>query len=201
MTLQSQSQTKRGRPRNLKSHRAILDATYTLLKTEGVQATSIERIAAESGVAKQTIYRWWDGRADIVLELMIERANIQMVKADTCDFRSDLYAFLSQFFDLCENEIKPLLRAQFLAIMNKPEYVARFRQAIKAWRVDYYEALFDKAKSRGELRAGCDPEQYWEIFAGLIWYRVLFQDRPISRQDARFYADLIADQVVVKASE
>lgn len=54
--------------RNARSHEAILDATMKLLGSSGYIDFSIEKVASEAGVGKQTIYRWWSSRADLVLD-------------------------------------------------------------------------------------------------------------------------------------
>ena len=53
----------RGRPRSEHSHEAILDAVLQLLEDEGYGALTIEGVARQAGVGKQTIYRWWKCRA------------------------------------------------------------------------------------------------------------------------------------------
>ena len=59
--------------RNARSHEAILDATMKLLGSSGYIDFSIEKVASEAGVGKQTIYRWWSSRADLVLEVWRDR--------------------------------------------------------------------------------------------------------------------------------
>lgn len=60
----------RGRPRSTASHQAVLDAVAHLLDVEhlGFEQLTIEGIAAQAGVGKQTIYRWWPHKAAVVLE-------------------------------------------------------------------------------------------------------------------------------------
>ena len=45
-----------------------------MLEAEPYPKISIERIAAEAKVGKQSIYRWWDSKADVLLEAYTERA-------------------------------------------------------------------------------------------------------------------------------
>ena len=68
MTNQSTIQATNKR-RSAQSHAAILDATVKLLGSTGYVDFSIEKVASEAGVGKQTIYRWWSSRADLVLEV------------------------------------------------------------------------------------------------------------------------------------
>src|SRR5688500_17631987 len=58
--------------RSEKSRRAIYDAALALVSEVGYPKTTIEGIAARAGVGKQTIYRWWSSKADVLLEAFID---------------------------------------------------------------------------------------------------------------------------------
>jgi AcrR family transcriptional regulator len=65
---------RRGRPRSERARRAVLDAAGRLFAEGGYPAATIEAIAARSGVAKTTIYRWWPHRAALMVELLLRMA-------------------------------------------------------------------------------------------------------------------------------
>lgn len=73
MTRDSQTSTHthapRGAPRSKRSHAAILDAALQLADSGGPQALSIEAVARRAGVGKQTIYRWWPNRMELLFEV------------------------------------------------------------------------------------------------------------------------------------
>jgi AcrR family transcriptional regulator len=62
-----------GSRRNADSHNAIIEATAELLATDGYVNFTIENVAAKAGVGKQTIYRWWGSKAELVLEVLRDR--------------------------------------------------------------------------------------------------------------------------------
>lgn len=51
----------------------ILDVAYRLFSVNGVQAVGIDRIVAESEVAKMTLYRYFPSKDDLVLAFLEER--------------------------------------------------------------------------------------------------------------------------------
>lgn len=61
-----------GRPRDKNVHRKILDTTLLLLKTHSLRDLTIESIARKAGVSKVTIYRWWESKAQLVIEAFME---------------------------------------------------------------------------------------------------------------------------------
>ncbi|WP_170228578.1 TetR/AcrR family transcriptional regulator [Nesterenkonia populi] len=77
---------------------AILQATARLLETGGrsFETLTIESIAAEAGVGKQTIYRWWSNKAAVVLEA-IATGHLEMEYTsipETGDIDADLCTWM-----------------------------------------------------------------------------------------------------------
>jgi AcrR family transcriptional regulator len=62
----------RGRPRSEDARLAILSATRALIEEGGYAAATIEAVAARSGVAKTTIYRWWPNRALLAIDVLVQ---------------------------------------------------------------------------------------------------------------------------------
>jgi AcrR family transcriptional regulator len=86
------------RRRSQRSHQAILSAATELLKENGYLGVSIEAIAASAGVGKQTIYRWWPSKADVVMEAVAFQLARDIPVPDTGSVESDLQAFLQRLF-------------------------------------------------------------------------------------------------------
>ncbi|CAM3733702.1 TetR/AcrR family transcriptional regulator [Nocardiopsis rhodophaea] len=62
-------------PRRSESARlAVLHAADDLLVERGFAELTIEGIAQRAGVAKQTIYRWWKSKVDILLDTLADDA-------------------------------------------------------------------------------------------------------------------------------
>lgn len=59
-----------GRPRNPHVDRAILDAARQVLAVNGYTGTSMGEIARRAGVGKDTLYRRWSSKAELVLHLL-----------------------------------------------------------------------------------------------------------------------------------
>ncbi|MFE4458773.1 TetR/AcrR family transcriptional regulator, partial [Nocardia tengchongensis] len=76
--------------RNAKSHQAILDATFDLAVRNGYGKLTIEAIAAQAGVGKQTIYRWWPSKGAIALEAINDHVGSATDFPDTGDIAADL---------------------------------------------------------------------------------------------------------------
>src|ERR1700691_1653619 len=62
---------------------AVLEAADNLLVERGFADVTIEGIAARAGVAKQTIYRWWTSKAELLLDGLLDDAATDLPPIDT----------------------------------------------------------------------------------------------------------------------
>src|SRR5260221_2469659 len=79
-----------GRRRSEASRKAILDATYELLKTIGFHQMSIEGVASRAGVGKATIYRWWSSKGVLAVEAFMEAVAPSIEVPETGSARTDI---------------------------------------------------------------------------------------------------------------
>jgi len=63
----------RGRPRSDATRQGILEAAVELMGSTPYREITVEGIAQRAKVGKQSIYRWWPSKADLVLEAYTER--------------------------------------------------------------------------------------------------------------------------------
>lgn len=60
-----------GRPRSEQARQSVLHAADDLLVEVGYAAMTMKGIAERAGVGRQTLYRWWTTKAEILLEATI----------------------------------------------------------------------------------------------------------------------------------
>ncbi|GAB3162291.1 TetR/AcrR family transcriptional regulator [Myceligenerans halotolerans] len=139
---------RRGAARSEAARLAIIRATATQFAGRGYDHMTIEGVAAEAGVAKQTIYRWWPSKSSLVAEALIEGNLLpdHFGFPDTGDFRADVTTWLEnilRFIDepgntslvgslitaSAENpDIAPLLNDS----LGAGDFMARTREAVVA---------------------------------------------------------------------
>ena len=79
-----------GRPRSEAARQAILRAANDLLARDGFAAVTMEAIAAEAGVSKATLYRWWPCKAAVVMDAFLAATGPCPPFPDTGCVREDL---------------------------------------------------------------------------------------------------------------
>jgi AcrR family transcriptional regulator len=180
-----------GRPRSERARRAILDAAYDQLAAHGFADLSIEGIAAAAGVSKQTIYRWWPSKAEVVLEAMLERAEVLVPPVDRGTVEADLLTFLEATFAAATPTMTRMLTGLMAQATLDPTFAAVFSDRFLAARRDTLRALLERGVARGELPAGTDLDLRVDAVYGLLWYRLLLGHHPLDSTTARELTDLV----------
>ena len=183
-----------GRKRSEESRQAILSAAAELVAEVGYAGLSIEGIAARSGTGKQTIYRWWPSKADVLLEALTEKADLHIPIPDEGSYAADLRAFLAASFALGRQaQVIEVLRALMAESQINPEFGERFRAEFLRRRRDALGVLVDRALARGDLPPVPRPTTVADLVFGLIWYRVLATRDPIDDAQIDELVTLLAD--------
>ncbi|MDN3351534.1 TetR/AcrR family transcriptional regulator [Actinomadura sp. DC4] len=163
-----------GRRRSEESRLAILAAAAELTAEVGYAGLTIEGIAARSGAGKQTIYRWWASKADVLLDALATKADLHIPVPDEGDYAGDLRAFLTATFELGRrDQVVAVLRALMAEAQIDPEFGERFRDDFLQLRRDALGVVVSRAAARGDLPPGVSPETVIDIVFGTLWYRLL----------------------------
>jgi AcrR family transcriptional regulator len=179
-----------GRKRSEESRLAILTAAAELTAEVGYAGLTIEGIAARSGAGKQTIYRWWASKADVLLDALATKADLYIPVPDEGNYRDDLQAFLTATFELgSRNQVVDVLRALMAEAQIDPEFGERFRESFLQHRRDALGVVVGRAAERGDLPPGASPETVIDMVFGTLWYRLLATRR---LPDQRLIEELVA---------
>jgi AcrR family transcriptional regulator len=177
-----------GRRRNDAAKEAILDATFRLLSGPGTEVLTIDAIAAEAGVGRQTIYRWWPSKGAVVAEALARYARDVVPDRDTGSFAGDLVAFFTDSFAGLEDERLAGRLRQIVAEAQHDEHVARVLEEFTAVRRAALRALLERGRAAGELAAGADLDMLVDMAYGVLYYRLLVGHAPLDAQAARSLA-------------
>jgi AcrR family transcriptional regulator len=179
-----------GRKRSEDSRLAILTAAFELIGEVGYAGLTIEGIAARSGAGKQTVYRWWPSKADVLLDALATKADLHVPVPDEGSYAADLRTFLTASFALGrKRQVVDTLRALMAHAQIDVEFGQRFRTSFLQRRRDALGVILDRARARGDLPPGLRPGTVADIAFGVIWYRVLATPQPV---DNRLLDELVA---------
>jgi AcrR family transcriptional regulator len=177
-----------GRRRNEVARDAILDAAFRLLSSPAAEVMTIDAIAAEAGVGRQTIYRWWPSKGAVVADALVRHAGFAVPERDTGSFTGDLAAFFTDSFAGLENEGYADRLRQIVAEAQHDEHVARVLGDFTAVRRAALRALLERGAAAGELTADADLDMLVDMAYGVLYYRLLVRHAPLDAQAARSLA-------------
>jgi AcrR family transcriptional regulator len=169
--------------RSEQARQAVLEAVDDLLSERGFAGVTIEGIAAAAGVAKQTIYRWWKSKTDILMDALLQDAAEELTPADHGDLREDLSEQLSRVAAfLTRSDAGAVCRALIGQAQHDPAFATDFRARFLAEQRERDRLPFDRAIARGQVPASTDVPSDLDELLGPIYYRALVTGEPIDRQ-------------------
>jgi AcrR family transcriptional regulator len=164
---------KPGRPRSDRAHQALLQATRTLVVQHGYNGVTVEMIARAAGTGRQTIYRRWPGKAELVLDAFVDHARVEVdapAAAGSCE--QAVTRFLERTF-LALEETGPALRSLMAHAQRDPGFRQVFLDRFIEVRRNSLRRLLRQGIDRGELPADAAIEAAVSALYGALWYRLL----------------------------
>jgi AcrR family transcriptional regulator len=189
----------RGRPRSQEARSAVLEAAGALLEEEGLPAVTIEAVSARSGIGKPTIYRYWPNRLAVAIDAFAARMAGQVSPADLGDARSDLTEQVRRVAAFYATHDGTVLTQLLGATATDPAAAQQLRDRFLADRWAQTTKMWQRAVSRGEVRADIAPEVAIDVLFSPIIYRLLVRHAPIDPESAAAIADAVLGGLLAPA--
>lgn len=164
-----------GRPRSEETRQAILAAGLKLLEEMDYAKITIERIALEARVGKQSIYRWWNSKADVLLEAFTDRALWQLPALEPSGHAVfDLENLLKLFFaSVSDPSTGKILRCLIAESQLDAEFRVKLYDGQVSKRRSMIRNVLEAGIRSGEFRRDLDIEVVLDCIHGAFWYRLL----------------------------
>jgi len=170
---------------------AILRATLELLAEVGYDQLTIDGVAARAHCSKATIYRRWQGKAELVITAVRRHSAPPPQPAPgTGSLREDLLAALEAMRSSLAGQDTALLLGLMTAMRHDQELAAVVREQVIDSKREVFGAAVARAVARGELPAGADHTLLAEISSAMLLSRQLVTGGPL---DAAFAQELVDD--------
>ncbi|RFU39013.1 TetR/AcrR family transcriptional regulator [Actinomadura logoneensis] len=181
------------RYRNERSHKAILEAALKLCLEQGFARTSMDAIAREAGVGKQTIYRWWPSKAAVLVEAIDRQSAPATRVADTGDVRADLreqMVAVAQYFSSTQSTT---YREVIGAAQSDPAAGRAVLDTLVGPRVQDCRRRLERAQREGQIRSDAALDDVVELLYAPLYYRLLLGTRPTSPEQVDAILDVVFD--------
>jgi AcrR family transcriptional regulator len=185
----------RGRPRSEAVERAILEGVMKLLE-EGVPLAelSIERIARTAGVGKATIYRRWNGKDELFVDVM-RAAEPPDPELPGTSMRDDLVVLLESLRQRgLRNRSSAILHNVYAQMKSSPRIWKAYHTNVVNPRRELGREVLRRGQQNGELRADIDLDLANDMFTGPMLLRaVLRPDAELPEGLAEEIVDSVLD--------
>jgi AcrR family transcriptional regulator len=168
-----------GRPRSAEVRTTVLAAALGLVERDGYPAVTMKAIAEAAGVGRQTVYRWWPTKADVVLEALVDLAERRSRPARTGRAVADLCATLRATF--AQVGARPAMTGLMAEATHDRGFAARLQAQLLAPRRAVVREILAAGQASGQLGAGVGLDLATDIVFGVMWYRVLSGHAPVDQ--------------------
>ena len=187
------------RPRSERAHNRVLGAALRLFAERGIDATSMDAIADESGVSKATIYKHWPSRTAVAAEAFGQRMSSALQVPDTGSARGDLTTQVRLVSEFYASPAGTVFAQLLAASVTDAEAAHFFRTFFLAGRRQAIAELWQRAKERGEVRSDVDVEVAQDILFGPLIFRLLSGHAPLTEEQAAQIADAALNGLLTEA--
>jgi AcrR family transcriptional regulator len=167
----------------------VLAAAYDELTRWGIDRFSIVALADRHGLDPGAIRRQWGNEESLILDLLLQQ-NKGLSPPDSGSLRTDLLWLAMGMAHYVDTEVGRSLQVRHV-IGNPDLPSAQIRQALWRARADRLRSVFDRARERGELLDGVDPDTVLELLFAPINMRALFTGGLVDDDYCRTIADLV----------
>jgi AcrR family transcriptional regulator len=167
-------------------------AAARILRREGYARLTMERVAAESGVAKTTLYRRWPTKAALCMDLYLDVAARELRDPDTGDVARDLQIIAATVVRLQTRTVAGQALIGLIAEAHlDPETSAPYLAAFAERRRLLTRRVLARAMARGEIRRGTDPDLVIDAIGGAVTFRLLQRHAPLTTAATDALVDLV----------
>jgi AcrR family transcriptional regulator len=174
MTETTPARRGRGRRPAAEVRAAVLTAAGRILLRDGMQAVTFDRVAAEAGASKTTLYKWWPSPGALAAEAYFTQSRRALDFPDTGDVRADLIAQLGAFVRWLKDEgaEKPVSELIGAAQMD-PSLARSWSGSYALPRRELARERLRVAQRQGQLREDADLDVIVDQLWGACYFRLL----------------------------
>lgn len=171
---------------------AIRRALMQELAAVGYGRLSIEAVARRAGVSKTAIYRRWNSKLDLVLEIVAAAAHRKLPALDTGTLRGDLALLFQAVAHALRHPLASQIIPDLLAeAARNPSIDETLRQVVYARQQEIGGRLVTRAVQRGELPSDTDPDAAIDLIVGPLYWRLAIARLPLTDR----YLDNLVESV------
>lgn len=176
-----------------RSRAAVHEAVCAVLVAEGLGGLSVDRLAAESGVSRSTIYRNWPDMAALACEVFDELVHREDPVPGGVDMRSALHAYLADYARRLNDRTYTAVLVALIDGSSRDAAFAEVHRRMFSQTRSRAGVIVRHGQSEGVIDARLDVQRCVEdLVAPFLYRRLVMQARITPAQVDALHADLLA---------
>lgn len=162
----------------------LLNAAEACFERFGLRRTTIDDVAREAKVSRSTVYRYFDGRGDLIAAAYMRESDAVNEKVKALMGKPG--RFTDRLIKATMRSIESVRQGKYLPLMLTPEGAILASKAVTASSA-FYETMRDtmgpfveQAKAGGEMRTDLELDDFNEWMLRIIFSFAMF-DSPTQR--------------------
>lgn len=185
-----------GRPRCEHTCAAIRDAALAILEERGFLGLTVEAIAARAGAGKATVYRWWNGKSDLLVDAFFTKVSPQLAFPDTGTLRGDFVEQMRLLVKQMQGPNGKVLAALIAGAQMDDAMATAVRDNWITLRRAEGRKAVDRAIVRGELATDTDVQFLFDLLYSPLYFRLLVRHQPLTDELAERIVDAVLGGLV-----
>jgi AcrR family transcriptional regulator len=190
---------KPGRPPSESARRLVIDTAYRILMSEGLGRLSIDRVAAESGVSKPTIYRSWTNAQELAMAAFMAQPQVDTASRDGSSARNTLAAHLRSVIETFATQRGRQITLTMASADPDSELSKAFRNQVILKSRESGRRLIEQATAANEVRPDINVETVLDMLYGPLFFRLLAGHLPLSAALADQLVAIVFDGIHTRA--
>ncbi len=161
------------------AHAKVLQAVLTLIGERGIEATSMDLIAATAQVSKATVYKHWPNKD----ALLVDAIRIQSLGApafNSGDARRDFIDLLTYLGHANKTEELARIWPRIISYATaNPGFGKVLQERLFEPRRERINGILKRAADSGQLQPGIHPDLAADLLIGPIMHRRFVNDNQI----------------------
>ena len=182
-------------PRIARSRAKVIEAARQLLVEHGPRGVTVDAVSERSGVAKSTMYRHWDSRNELLVEL-VHRCMPELNDPDLgLGFEACLRAYVDEVALALADDSYSLTLAALVPLRRQVPELTAAVETERADKLDTLEDILALGRQEGVVGDDIDADRLTALIFGPLLFEATFARRPdvSEAEQLRRMADLATD--------
>ena len=163
-----------GRPRSEAAATAVLDAAWRLSAVAGLRGATMQAIAAESGVSKMTIYKWWPSRLELLIDAYLRQATLLLPLSEETPPRDAIRDHAQRYVAALRGDLGRVQLAVLAECWAEHGDAGVFVERYLSIRRALGVRVIRRGQREGSIAGARPAEALYDQIYGTIFYRCQF---------------------------